>query len=218
MFELKASVTVFTDTGVTEDSIQVEDLSNWGEDGILRSDYALYLFSNKFSSAEPEIILGVGQSNTMDVLIENKWYLNPGVNCRIESTLVAIPLLSNISSPVEGTTAYDSDNNNLLIYKSNGWIPVTDSLVPEVILRSEYNLVLNTPFMLPAYSKKSTEVLDYLKVVSGYINQGAHPNKANYARQDCDYASALIYAAEYNWGLAAYGNFYEICNTLNDLD
>ena len=127
MFELKASVTVFTDTGVTEDSIQVEDLSNWGEDGILRSDYALYLFSNKFSSAEPEIILGVGQSNTMDVLIENKWYLNPGVNCRIESTLVAIPLLSNISSPVEGTTAYDSDNNNLLIYKSNGWIPVTDS-------------------------------------------------------------------------------------------
>ena len=69
MFELKASVTVFTDTGVTEDSIQVEDASNWGEDGVTRSDYALYLFSKKYLSASPTTLLGVSQQTTGDTLI-----------------------------------------------------------------------------------------------------------------------------------------------------
>jgi len=219
MFELKASVTVFTDTGVTEDSIQVEDVSNWGEDGVTRSDYALYLFSKIYLSAEPITLLGVAQQTTGDPLIEDKWYLNPGVNCRVESTLVAFEKKANLSNTVgEGDAAYDESIDKLVIYKSGVWEPVSDVMIDDAIEGSAYTLVINTPFMLAAYGKKSDQVLDYLQVVSGYIKQGAHPNKANYARQDCDYVSSLIYAAEYNWGLAAYGNFYEICNTLNDLD
>ena len=69
--------------------------------------------------------------------------------------------------------------------------------------------------MSHAYLLKNKLNLKYLTQVQKDIRNGDAYTDMYYKRVDLDYTDALINAAEYNWSLGLYSNFYDICKELN---
>lgn len=187
--------------------LRVSDVSDWTLADYLRDSYGIFLVGKYRITNTPEDI----SIKTYDPLTSNYWDANSENDGRYSFTAYAF-LKRDVEAPSEGVVHVHTDGK-LYQYQSSSWIEVE---LNDVLTEAAYtSTILEVPVLSHAYIFKAGLNLEYIKRVKADVEQGATQDEFYYSRLTLDYFRALIKAAEYNWSLNAYSNYYQIVGTLN---
>lgn len=193
-----ALTTVSTNANYANVSITLDNRENFG----VLSYVQMYLAS------EPT----VGAVATNDPLTVTTWAVGTSSNARYKVTGYAYPNEANAVSS-DGNYRVDS-SGSLQKYASSAWAD-TEFDDAARTAATETSNVLDNAILSQSYLLRNKMNLKYVTQVQKDIREGTAYTNLYYKRTDLDYTDALINAAEYNWSLGLYTNFYDICKELN---
>ena len=188
--------------------LQIDEVSNWVDAPYLRDSYGLFLIGEYRLQEDPEAV----EIDTYDPLVDSTWLTSSPQNGRYSFAVYAFLKIGVQLPEVDDVQVNTTDG---LLYKYDGadWVLVA---LADVLADAEYTSgILDIPFLGYAYHYKNIINLAYIKTVKRDTDRGAEQNKLYYSRTALDYFTALILAAEYNWSIDLFNNFYQIVIELN---
>jgi len=196
------------------ESLIIEDTTVWASEADPRNEHAVLI--NGIYRLSTETSEAVGISSYDPVTVE-EWTAATPTDGRLTFNAYAYYIKGGSHSPADQDVQYDTSLAELQQYTAAGtsWAKVElVDVLDKAVLTSA---TLEVPSLTHAYILRSLRNLEYVVEVKQELAKGAKQNRLFYKRTDMDYIVSLIMAAEYNWALEAYTQFYDIVYNLNNI-
>jgi len=152
---------------------------------------------------------------TYDPITAIEWLADSPANGRYSFTAYAF---IQKDEEVPSTDDVHIDPADGLLYQWSGaaWVLIAFNATSQA--KAAYtSTVLEVPMLAYAYAYKNILNLAYVEQVKWDTEHGAEQNKLYYKRTTLDYFTAMILAAEYNWSISLWYQFYQCTIILNTM-
>jgi hypothetical protein len=196
----------------TAESAKITDITTWSEVPGGRADFGIFLRGLFYLSSDSDPVTIVAY-NPLNI---THWTAVTPENGRYQFTSYAFLIVASTEALVEGDVRVDTEGD-LVQWLSSAWVPITLDAAVTAGKAYETSTPLEIPFLSYAYIYRNKLNLEYVAKVKNDIERGAEQNELYYKRTTLDYFYALILAAEYNWAMALYENYYQATENLNNI-